>query len=129
MVPEGFAGQYTVAGQKVTVTHAMACRLGYLNEETHGYMPVTAEENPDGSYTFIVPDDATEVVLVVLGDLNEDGKLSAADVAQMNAYVLGKLELDPAVILACDVNSDGLVNFDDITILIDAALDKCPLVW
>lgn len=54
-----------------------------------------------------------QLTLVVKGDVNGDGKLSAADKAQLNAYFLGTKTLDAVNKLACDLNGDGKISAAD----------------
>ena len=72
--------------------------------------------NPEGDY-FAVDNVAIAVKPVTVGDLNNDGSLTIADVtALINAVLNGQT---PA---AGDVNGDGNVNIADVTMLINWVL-------
>lgn len=67
---------YTANGQTVTVTYNIPCRVGYLSGDK--YVAVTPTKNGD-SYDFAVPAGVTEVILVVKGDVNNDGVVDSKD--------------------------------------------------
>lgn len=54
-----------------------------------------------------------------LGDINNDGGVSVADVTLLNDYLLGNVALSPAQLLAADINQDGVVNESDLILLED----------
>ena len=60
-----------------------------------------------------VSQDAT-YTLVVLGDLNGDGKVSITDVVAIQSGVLGKQTLEGAYAQAADLNGDGKVSILDV---------------
>ena len=60
-----------------------------------------------------VSEDAT-YTLVVLGDLNGDGKVSITDVVAIQSGVLGKQTLEGAYAQAADLNGDGKVSILDV---------------
>ena len=121
---------YSVYGQTITVTFDKPCRVGYWDEEKQKPIALTAVENADGSYSFTAPDDVTEVLIVITGDINNDGKITGSDVARMNAH-LNKNQMNSEELFAADVNGDGEVNEDDRTYLSNAILGKgdFSLVW
>jgi exosome complex RNA-binding protein Csl4 len=58
------------------------------------------------------------------GDLNDDDKLSIADIVLLNAYVKGKTQLKDAQIYVCDVNGDEVITELDVTALQAIILGK-----
>ncbi|MBQ5649727.1 MAG: hypothetical protein IIV03_06275 [Clostridia bacterium] len=70
---------YTVNGQTVTVEHNKACKIGYWDEAQSKYVAVSASPNGDGSYSFTVPENVDDVILVVKGDVSGEGTVNAAD--------------------------------------------------
>lgn len=79
---------YTVSGSVVKVTHDVACKVGYLSGSE--YVAITPTKNSDGSYSFTAPAGVTNVLLVVKGDVNGDGKVTSSDYSRLNAVLLKK---------------------------------------
>ena len=110
---------YSVMGRALTVTNETACKVGYL--ENGQYVELKAIANGDGTYNFAAPKDVNEVLVVLAGDTNADGKVAAADLAALNAFILGKTNarnadaaLTPVGLLAADVNGDGKITAADL---------------
>ena len=120
---------YTVTGQTVTVKSQNACKLGYL--EGGKYVAVAPKDNGDGSYSFEVPKSVEEVLLVIKGDTDGDGKITNADVTALNAANLKKANasLSAAQEFACDIDGDGKITNADVTGLNAANLKKSTLSW
>ncbi|MCR5130270.1 MAG: C10 family peptidase [Prevotella sp.] len=59
---------------------------------------------------------------VLLGDINEDGEVTIADVTALVNYLLGQNET--AKFEVCDVNADGEVTIADVTALVNIILNK-----
>jgi hypothetical protein len=62
-------------------------------------------------------------VSFTLGDVNEDGDVTIADVTALIDYLLGN-NVSPFSTEAADVYSDGDINITDVTALIDLLLGK-----
>ena len=118
---------YSVSGRIVTVSHTLACKLGYLSNG--GYIAIPAVFNGDGSYSFVVPENVTEVLLVVKGDVNGDGKISSSDYSRLNAVLLKKTTLTAEANFAADCNVDGKISSSDYSRLNAVLLQKTMLVW
>ncbi|MBR3692607.1 MAG: dockerin type I repeat-containing protein, partial [Clostridia bacterium] len=114
---------YLVAGKTIIVDPAnivdsenpRACRLGYLVGSAYvSVTPVLV----DGKYLYTVPEGVTEVVLVVKGDVNLDGDVSAEDLTAL-ARQVAKIETlsDPAAIFAADVTANYDLSAEDLTLL------------
>ena len=58
----------------------------------------------------------------VMGDVNLDGTVTAADVTLLYDIMLGNVELDDLLETLADVNSDGTLTAADITLLYDILL-------
>ncbi len=54
-----------------------------------------------------------EIILVLKGDINGDGKINMLDKAVLNAFTSGSLDLEDAFRLASDTNDDGKINMLD----------------
>ena len=118
---------YVVDGQTVKVVHDKPCRVGYLLDGS--YVAITGVANGDGSYSFTAPAGVTEVLVVEKGEVNGDGRISAPDVARINAHILNKITLTAEALFAADANGDGFVNSDDLSVLSYAVLGKESLAW
>ncbi|MBQ7921909.1 MAG: leucine-rich repeat protein [Clostridia bacterium] len=120
--------EYTVYKQVVTVKNAAsACRVGYL--ANNGYIAVDAVKNTDGSYSFTVPEGIDSAYLVIIGDVNQDGKLDTTD-AELLAHALlpshfaTHEDLTSAQIFAADINGNGKLNSADKTLLARSFLNE-----
>ncbi len=120
---------HTAKVRTVTVENDMACRAGYWDEENQKYIAIAAVENEDGSYTFTAPEGVTEVLLVITGDTNGDGRVTAPDIARLNAHLYKKTVLTAKELFAADVNYDGLADATDKSFLSGAILGKNPFAW
>lgn len=56
---------------------------------------------------------------VIVGDVNQDGKVNSADVTLLNSYLNGKASLSGNALRAADTNADFGVTKDDLTHLKD----------
>ena len=123
MVPEGYSfsevTEYTVDGQTVTVTYDLPCKPGYLSGEGENAKYVALEahksEGSENTYTFEVPDGVDEVLLVIKGDTDSNGRVSQADSTKIKSYLGDTADLDIMQRFAGDVNGDGRVSFVDST--------------
>lgn len=118
---------YSVSGQVVTVSCDVACKAGYLKDGA--YVAIAAVEGSDGSYSFTAPEGVTEVLLTVKGDANLDGRVTAADIARINAHKLGKTIIGSDEFFAGDVTGDGAITDADIDALKEDVLRASPLAW
>jgi hypothetical protein len=85
---------------------------------------VVTRENTAG-HTY--EDGECTVCYALLGDISGDGKLTAVDVARLNAHVKGKFTLDAKALLVSDINNDGNITVDDVTLLQSYILGKTSL--
>lgn len=114
---------YSVMGRAVTVTNSVACKVGYLKDGQ--YVELEAIDNGDGTYNFAAPAGVDKVLVVLAGDVNADGEVAAADIAALNASILGKMDLTAAEgLLAADVNGDGRITAADLARLKAIILGK-----
>ena len=112
-----------VMGCAVTIKNAQAVKVGYLVNGS--YVEIDADKIADDTYNYAVPKGVTEVVVVLNGDANGDGTATGADLAALNADILGKKDLtDAAGILAADVNGDGRITAADMARLKAIILGK-----
>ena len=57
--------------------------------------------------------DAGSMVLWLLGDVNNDGRVNSTDAAQIKRYTAGKRDFTAEALLAADVNGEGKINSTD----------------
>ena len=120
---------YTVAGNVVTVTHMLPCKVGYWSESQGKYVAVPAVASGD-SYTFTVPEGVTDVILVVKGDATGDGIVNNNDVTRLKAITLGKFTAHTAEnAFAAEVTGEGTLNNNDVTRLKAITLGKFAATW
>ena len=104
-------------GEKtLTLTSENACMAAYKDADGN-YVALKAVANEDGSYSYVVPEEVTEVTVAVKGDLDGDGRINMKDLAQLRrnmaeGTVEGGLEQ-----LLIDFNGDGVVNMKDMGLL------------
>ncbi len=104
-------------GEKtLTLTSENACVAAYKDADGN-YVALKAVANEDGSYSYVVPEEVTEVTVAVKGDLDGDGRINMKDLAQLRrnmaeGTVEGGLEQ-----LLIDFNGDGVVNMKDMGLL------------
>ena len=120
---------YSVNGNVVTVKFSIACKVGYLVDGS--YVAITAVPNDDGSYSFTAPEGVTEVLLVVKGDANADGKITMADANRTRAQYNNKLAtpLTAEQMFAADVNGDGKITMADANRIRAAYNKKITQTW
>lgn len=95
------------------------------------YTRLPATDIDDGTYSFTAEDMSENTVLsiVLLGDVNNDGNVTNADVTMLRAAVLGKTDLSTIGAFAADVNGDASITNADVTMLCAVFLDKSELSW
>ena len=120
---------HTVKGRTVTVNYDMPCRAGYWDEEQQMYIAIPAVDNENGSYSFTVPEGVEEVLIVITGDTNGDGRVTAPDIARLNAHLKNKTVLTAEELFAADVNYDGRLDDTDKSAMSEAILGMTPLYW
>ena len=76
-----------------------------------------------------LPAGITEILVVTAGEMNEDGKIAASDIATLNGYIRGKRFLTAEAVFAADVNGDGVLDKKDISVLSEAILGKAAIKW
>ena len=98
--------------------------------------------NGDGSYTeipvipfegeysfkFTITGD-TEIVLVLKGDVNLDGKISSRDATKVAKAAVEAITLSAVERLVADANGDGLITGKDATRIAKAAVGSFEFAW
>lgn len=120
---------YTVDGHNVTVTYSLPCKVGYENADGT-YTAITATDNGDGSYDYVVPEDIDEVIVVVKGDANSDGVVTLADSTRTKAVVNKKTSfVSDYAEFAANVNTDNEVTLADSTRTKAVVNKKTSFTW
>ncbi len=112
--------EFTQENNVITVSSEKACKIGYYDGGK--YVIVCAESNGEGGCSFDLPVGATQVLAVISGDVNLDGRVTAADIARLNAHMLGKITVGADALFAGDVDGDGKAASDDIAKMTDDIL-------
>ena len=58
--------------------------------------------------------DTLEFKLVVIGDINEDGRISVTDIAQLKLHYIEQEILTEMNLMAADINGDGKISISDV---------------
>lgn len=122
---------WTTGSNTFSVSSGSPCMVAVSKDGGQSYERLPATANEDGSYSFTAEDmtqDST-LAIVLLGDINGDGKVTSADATRGSAAVLNKVELEPLQKLAADTNNDGKLTTADITRLRAAVLGNTSLQW
>lgn len=57
------------------------------------------------------------IYVVIYGDIDQDGAITSADVTMLQKVIIGRATAKHEVLVACDLNFDGVVNTQDRVIL------------
>ena len=58
--------------------------------------------------------DNLEMSLIVIGDVNKDGRITVTDLAQLKFHYIEKVLLEGNNLKAGDINGDGKVSLTDV---------------
>ena len=89
------------------------------------------EDTVQYQYDFAIPQNATEIKIVLAGDLNGNGQVDQEDVDHLKDSILGKngKTLTEEQKLLCDANGDGKFTAVDVALINAAAKGKIKLDW
>ena len=128
IIPTGVSSDsYTIDGQTVTVQHELACRVGYLKDGKYVALEATRTEN--GAYVFTAPEGVEQVLLVVKGDANGDGKVTVADISQLLAHILRYTTLGEVSQFAANADGNSSLTVADISTILAHVLHYTTLEW
>ena len=98
------------------------CKCGYWSPDAGSkqegwYLDLYVEDNGDGTHSFIIPSDITEVVLVRAGDVTLDGRLTTDDHTLIKDYFNEVVDdITPEQKYAGDNNVPlGKISWADVT--------------
>lgn len=104
-------------GEKtLTLTSENACVAAYKDADGN-YVALKAVANEDGSYSYVVPEEVTEVTVAVKGDLDGDGLINMKDLARLRHDMANGTGEDGLTRLIIDLDGDGIVNMKDMGLL------------
>lgn len=69
-----------------------------------------------------IADEVKEYEVIIIGDVNGDGKISAADYGRVKNFVMNKTTIEGASLKAADVNRDNAVKASDYAIIKNTVL-------
>ncbi len=106
---------YSVDGNTVTVSCLFPCKVGYEGSDgKYIALPTQPVSGQANTYTFAVTDGSiTEVVLVVNGDSNLSGDLSANDAVRIALNLKNSVHFDACQEFAADSNLSGDLSVND----------------
>ena len=100
----------------LTLTSENACVAAYKDADGN-YVALKAVANEDGSYSYVVPEEVTEVTVAVKGDLDGDGLINMKDLARLRHDMADGTDEDGLTRLIIDLDGDGIVNMKDMGLL------------
>ena len=104
-------------GEKtLTLSSENACVAAYKDADGN-YVVLKAVANEDGSYSYVVPEEVTEVTVAVKGDLDGDGLINMKDLARLRHDMADGTGEDGLTKLIIDLDGDGIVNMKDMGLL------------
>ena len=140
LINNGVSAKVTVVGRVLTVVHDIACKVMYKDADGK-YHVIEAMINPYGAamaaldedaaveYNFAIPKDATEVKIVVSGDVSGDGKITNDDVLFMIQAFRDPTKLTDEQMYVADVDGDGRITAADIAYINAVVKKGIELDW
>ena len=120
---------YTIDDHIISVSIGLPCKIGYLDETTKQYVAIVPDVY-ETNVSFTVPEDVSEVVLVIKGDVDLSGVFDFFDVVTAKAMDLYSENGYSALqLFTGDIDDDGEFGFFDVILLKAADLGKTPLTW
>ncbi len=124
-------GGWKIGENTFTVTSIddIACMV-FIHRADGSYDKLICTTDEDGVHYFTATiAEGDGIVVVVKGDVNNDSALDVADVAQIKAAGLGKLDLVGIKSLIADINGDETTDVADVAQAKGASLGKLTLSW
>ena len=116
-------------GEKtLTLTSENACVAAYKTADGN-YVALKAVANEDGSYSYVVPEEVTEVTVAVKGDLDGDGQVSAKEARQILKASAAADSLTGLQLLCADLDGDGVISAREARISLKASAGNAKIDW
>ena len=116
-------------GEKtLTLSSENACVAAYKNADGN-YVALKAVANEDGSYSYVVPEEVTEVTVAVKGDLDGDGQVSAKEARQILKASAAADSLTGLQLLCADLDGDGVISAREARISLKASAGNVKIDW
>ena len=124
----------SVMGRVLSVVYEVACKVVYKDAagkyhvveamvNPYAASPMSARAATPTEYNFAIPEDATEVKVMVSGDVSGDGKIDKSDVQNAIEAFKGSTTLSDEQMYLADVDGDGKITAADIA-YINAVVNK-----
>ena len=116
-------------GEKtLTLSSENACVAAYKDADGN-YVALKAVANEDGSYSYVVPEEVTEVTVAVKGDLDGDGQVSAKEARQILKASAAADSLTGLQLLCADLDGDGVISAREARISLKASAGNAKIDW
>ena len=116
-------------GEKtLTLSSENACVAAYKDADGN-YVALKAVANEDGSYSYVVPEEVTEVTVAVKGDLDGDGQVSAKEARQILKASAESGSLTGLQFLCADLDGDGVISAREARISLKASAGSAKIDW
>ena len=116
-------------GEKtLTLSSENACVAAYKDADGN-YVALKAVANEDGSYSYVVPEEVTEVTVAVKGDLDGDGQVSAKEARQILKASAEAGSLTGLQFLCADLDGDGVISAREARISLKASAGSAKIDW
>ena len=127
----------SVIGRVMSVQSGNACKVRcmvggnyvWLTGQANPYAPIPIAVEGTMEYNFVIPKGATEVQIVLNGDLNLDGRVDIDDMKGMLEIVETGSQMTVEMNPEADVNGNGTINGADKILLALALLGLKDMPW
>ena len=129
-VPEGYSETepFELEGNVISTKYESPVKAAYMSEGK--YVTIPGSNGPDGSHSFVVPEGVEDVVLVVKGDADKDGKFTNFNVTLAKGALMGRhVSFDTFSKLASDISADGDFSNYDLTLMKAIVMGRYENGW
>jgi len=119
---------YKVDDHELEVTYSVPCKIGY-KDASGNYIAINVEDAASEKHMYSIPMSVTEVLVVVKGDTNGDGKITLADATKTKAAFNNKIVLTAEEVFAGNVNTDDKITMADATKTKAVYNNKSSFAW
>ncbi len=129
VIPYGISLEdFELEGNVISTKYESPVKAAYMSEGK--YVTIPGSNGPDGSHSFVVPEGVEDVVLVVKGDADKDGKFTNFDVTLAKGALMGRhVSFDTFSKLASDISADGDFSNYDLTLMKAIVMGRYENGW